>query len=279
MSLFLAGGDWNPLALPLLIPGSCISVLIQVAMGSAFAGLWGTPPFTFPFIFMTMILIGAMGHSTYFRPVAWLQPALGGAVPAITDTTAGTFFAAWMNGVGQIYFCSSPYSGVLFVVAMAIYSRVAALGLMIGSLIGLGCAYSLGAPTADINAGLWGYNPSLLMVAVWTFYMVSDSLAPSPTNNPVPAHIQDDHPGRCVLDPVVFSCWLSGYHSQATRNTPTDLGVFSIGFHPLVASVLHHRYIPRPPESHHMARRPLTQDEAGPKSHRPLEGRFLAARG
>lgn len=173
MAVLLNGGDWNPLALAFIIPGACISVIITVGMGTAFGGAFGTPPFTLPFIFTTMIWAGCMHHTTYFRPVAALTPSFGGTMPVIGNTTAGSVFSAWMSGCGQIYIAGSPYSGFMMVVAMAIFSRVNALGMLIGSAIGIACAYAFGAPTEEINAGLWGYNPALLMIAMFTFYIPS----------------------------------------------------------------------------------------------------------
>lgn len=173
MSVVLSGGDWNPLALAWIIPGAACSVFMTVALGTAFGGVFGSPPFTLPFIFTTMIISGCMQHSTHFRPVPALVPAFGGGLPVLGNTTAGTVFSAWMSGCGQIYIAGNPYSGLLMVLAMAVFSRVSAIGMLVGSWIGLAFAYSIGAPTAEINAGLWGYNPALLMIAMLTFYLPS----------------------------------------------------------------------------------------------------------
>ncbi len=74
--------------------------------------------------------------------------------------------------VAKIYIAGSPYSGALIVGGMAFYSRVSAIAMMIGSLIGLCTAYMLGVSSAAINDGLWGYNPALLMIAMFGVFFV-----------------------------------------------------------------------------------------------------------
>ena len=113
-----------------------------------------------------------MHSSLYFPPVAALLPALAGAPPVHVPPTAGEFFAAWMSGCGQIYIAPSPYSGLLIVLGMACYSRISALAMLLGSLLGLTAAYMLGASSAAIGLGLWGYNPALFMIAIFGVFFV-----------------------------------------------------------------------------------------------------------
>ncbi len=126
----------------------------------------------FPFIVITWVMVACMHSSLFFPPVAALLPALAGSAPVHVPPTAGEFFAAWMSGCGQIYIAASPYSGLLIVVGMGFYSRIAALAMMLGSMIGLAAAYLLGASSAAITQGLWGYNPALFMIAIFGVFFV-----------------------------------------------------------------------------------------------------------
>jgi urea transporter len=117
-------------------------------------------------------MVACMHSSLYFPPVALLSPSFVSSPPIHVAPTAGEFFASWMSGCGQIYIASSPYSGALIVVGMAFYSRIAAVAMMLGSLIGLAAAYMLGASSAAIAQGLWGYNPALFMIAIFGVFFV-----------------------------------------------------------------------------------------------------------
>ncbi len=173
MSVTMGGGDWNARALGFIFFGALFTVVAVLALGNAWASLYGAPAFTFPFIVITWLLVACMHCTTYFQPVAGLLPQLGAGLPIVHVTpTAGEFFASWMSGCGQIYIAGSPYSGALIVGGMFFYSRVSAIALMIGSLIGLAAAYMFGASSAAIQAGLWGYNPALLMIAMFGVFFV-----------------------------------------------------------------------------------------------------------
>ena len=164
MSIFLAGGDWNALAIPFIIFGAIFSVLVTLALGNMYAPTLGVPPFTLPFIFVTWILIGVMHGSVHFPPIPSLMPGAVNSAPALTFyPSASQFFSAWFSGVAQIYFASSPYSGAVFVIAMAFYSRISALACLLGPLIGMASAMMFGVGETSFVSGLWGYNPALFM--------------------------------------------------------------------------------------------------------------------
>lgn len=175
MAVFLGGGEWNALALPLIFFGAIFSVIVTLALGNMFAPTLGVPPFTIPFILTTWILIGAMHGSVHFPPDSSLVAGSSNVAPPFAFfPSAGQFFSAWLSGVGQIYFASSPYSGAVFVIGMAFYSRVSALACLAGPLVGLASAMMFGVGEEAFVSGLWGYNPSLLMIAIFgVFYVPS----------------------------------------------------------------------------------------------------------
>lgn len=56
----------------------------------------------------------------------------------------------------------------------AIASRVAAVAMLLGAAIGVGTAIVVGAPAAEIYAGLWGYDASLVCVCIMgLFYLLT----------------------------------------------------------------------------------------------------------
>lgn len=174
ISVALGGGDWNPRALVFIFFGALFTVFAMLALGNAWASHLGAPAFTFPFILVTWTLIAVMHSAANFPPsLPGLTPGFGGGTPALQSADAGLVFSAWMAGIGQIYVAPSPYSGAMLVVGMALYSRVSALAMMLGSMIGLSAAFAFGLATnPTISAGLAGYNPSLLMIAVFGVFFV-----------------------------------------------------------------------------------------------------------
>ena len=64
-------------------------------------------------------------------------------------------------------------SGLAILGAIGMYSPMAAAHTLAGSCIGVGTALACGAPSAEIAAGLWGFNPALTGLAVSVFFVPS----------------------------------------------------------------------------------------------------------
>ena len=80
---------------------------------------------------------------------------------------------ASLVSVGQVFLCQSVVSGALIVGGMAVSSRIAAAAAFAGASLGTLLAFSLGAPTEQVHAGLWGYNSCLTVTAALTFFVPS----------------------------------------------------------------------------------------------------------
>jgi urea transporter len=71
-----------------------------------------------------------------------------------------------LKGIGQVMFQEHAGTGLLFLAGIAVASPVLAVGALLGALIGPGVARLLGYDRAEIAAGLHGFNPTLVGVAV-----------------------------------------------------------------------------------------------------------------
>ena len=75
-----------------------------------------------------------------------------------------------LRGIGQVMLQNSAVSGALFLVAIAINSLTLALAALLGTLISTATAKWLKANSAAINQGLFGFNGTLVGIAVLVFF-------------------------------------------------------------------------------------------------------------
>jgi len=71
-----------------------------------------------------------------------------------------------LTGVGQIMFQSSPITGAFFLTGIAVVSPMMAAGAAVGSAIGTATACLLRYDRVKIHDGLYGYNASLVGLAL-----------------------------------------------------------------------------------------------------------------
>lgn len=76
---------------------------------------------------------------------------------------------AVLRGVGQVMLQNNRYTGIVFLVGIALNSTVQALGVLFGALVSTWVAVALNLDKKDINAGLYGFNGSLVGLAISIF--------------------------------------------------------------------------------------------------------------
>ena len=134
----------------LIIAGAALSSLIMNFMQKK-----KMPPYTFPFILSAWIIIALAG---VFNIVP-LQPqslASAGALDAIS---------ALSMGFGQVMFQANIITGIFFLAAIFVSSRLSALHAFIGSAVGMLFALALSFPLGLLNIGIFGFNGVLCGVA------------------------------------------------------------------------------------------------------------------
>ncbi|MGW4423002.1 urea transporter [Streptosporangium sp. NPDC004631] len=129
------------------------------------------PTFTAPFCIVTSAMLLAAPAFERVR-----QGKIGPALPsAATGRTALTWNDTWQgmfNGIGQIFFQNKWYVGLIFLIGLVVGNWIAAVAAVVSSLIGMATAWVLGAPAADIAAGLYGYNSVLVGMALAGIFVV-----------------------------------------------------------------------------------------------------------
>jgi len=92
-------------------------------------------------------------------------------VTTITTTTAMDIFLSPLVGLSQIFVVESAVAGAGVLLAIGVYSPKLALHALAGSTVGtLTGGLILGAPAADVAAGLWGYNSALTSMGTAVFF-------------------------------------------------------------------------------------------------------------
>lgn len=170
----LMAGPWNALVLPIVFVGATFTSILNLAFGNMLAPVFGAPPLALAFVFMTWIILGAMYSWQHFRLSPGMVPNFPGPTPGPTSFNVNEAFQAWMRGVRAIYFAGTVWSGCMLVFAMCFFSRISAIMMCCGSMVGLLSGWMVGANVNDIYAGNWSYDAALSAIGIGgLFYVIS----------------------------------------------------------------------------------------------------------
>jgi urea transporter len=98
------------------------------------------------------------------RAGAWAQRR-GGAV---------AFADAVLRGIGQVFICNSPLSGLIFLIAIVVWSPFMCVCGLVGSLVATGVAMLFSFDAGAIASGVLAYNGVLASMAVGLFSFSGD---------------------------------------------------------------------------------------------------------
>lgn len=81
-----------------------------------------------------------------------------------------THIKTFFRGIGQVMLQSNAPTGLLFLVGIFYNSWLMALGAIIGNLVATATAFALKYPKEEIEDGLYGFNGTLVGIAVWFYF-------------------------------------------------------------------------------------------------------------
>lgn len=121
-----------------------------------------------------------------------------------------------LRGVGQVFFCGNAVTGLIFLIALYIGGLTAGLAATVGVITSTVTAYFLGFSDDDIDAGLYGFNGTLVGPCLFLFlentpllwvYVVFASILSSVV---LAALIRILTPYRipASTSPFVLTCWM-----------------------------------------------------------------------
>lgn len=156
----------SALTLGVLVFATACSSVVMAALLSLFEGR-RLPVLTAPFVFVSLACFLAAARFgrlevTQMLPTAGLPKAAG--VEGVV--TLSTLLEGLFNGVAQVFFQGSVVTGVIFVLALLVSSRLAMVLALLGALTGLLVAWGMGAAEPAIRAGAFGFNGVLTAIAL-----------------------------------------------------------------------------------------------------------------
>ncbi|HNP51039.1 urea transporter [Nitrosomonas nitrosa] len=80
------------------------------------------------------------------------------------------------RGVGQVFFCGNAVTGLIFLAALYVGGITAGLAATVGVISSTVAAYLLGLPDDEIDAGLYGFNGTLVGPCLFLFLEHSPQL-------------------------------------------------------------------------------------------------------
>ncbi|GCE08648.1 urea transporter [Dictyobacter aurantiacus] len=178
---------WN-LTLPVyIILASILSSIVMMALVNML-GPRDVPALTAPFVLTTWIFLFAVFLFNHLQPTQAIQPALlkpSAAVQTDLRPLPGSLIGAgltplnlveaFFRGIGEVFFQDNLLTGIIFLVAILINSRISALFAALGSLVGMLTAlFLLGGNGHWIYHGLYGFNAVLSAIAIGgVFYVLT----------------------------------------------------------------------------------------------------------
>eukprot|EP01114_Cavostelium_apophysatum_P022061 TRINITY_DN7859_c0_g1_i1.p1 TRINITY_DN7859_c0_g1~~TRINITY_DN7859_c0_g1_i1.p1 ORF type:complete len:431 (+),score=54.75 TRINITY_DN7859_c0_g1_i1:76-1368(+) len=172
LATFMDGTKFWP---PLVASAICgaFSTVLTVAIGNFFGPKYGVPAFTLPFNFITIFFLLATYNFSYF-PLASPSPSIVVPLDNKFSFNVVNVVKAVFTGIGQVYLAGSPYSGALMLAGTIVCSRISAIFMLLGSIIGILTAFLMGVSVSEIEFGLWSYNAVLGTMAVGgIFYVIN----------------------------------------------------------------------------------------------------------
>ena len=144
-----------------------IAILITMPIGSAvreFLKPFGVPMLTIPYVFISSSVLLT---SFQFQHVDADIDILPNTVKEIVFSEHSVhFISAFLSGFSEIFLLDNVMAGILILIGIFIASRKAGLLSIGANLLGLGIDLMFGANHDQINAGLFGYNVVLTVLAL-----------------------------------------------------------------------------------------------------------------
>lgn len=154
----IAVGVFMPLSVVSLL-GMVLASALSTLIAHLFKQQHLLPGFTAPFILAVWLLLGIC--KTLCPEVLYVSEVAQEPFWQEID-----YFQGIGRGIGQVMFQESTVAGILFLLAICIHSRSAALYTLWGAFLSIPFAVLLGVDGEALNAGLMGYNGVLCAIAL-----------------------------------------------------------------------------------------------------------------
>jgi urea transporter len=175
---------WNAFLVVYIVLAAILSAIVMMALLNLM-GSRDIPALTAPFVVSAWLFLFGVFQFHFLPPSASIQPALLNPNAIVqTDlrplptglTGAGitilNLLEAFFRGIGEVFFQDNLATGVIFLIAILVNSRISALFAALGSLVGLLTAFLFGGNGFWIYHGLYGFNAVLCGIALGGLFYV-----------------------------------------------------------------------------------------------------------
>jgi urea transporter len=177
--------NYNGLLIGYVILGGIVSTVAMMALANLFA-VWDMPALTAPFVLTAWLLLFSVLLFANLRPISTLiapavpdlrllpptalrEVATGAGAVGLTPTNMTN---ALFRGIGEVMFQDKLATGVIFLFAIFVNSRISALAAFLGSALGALTAWTMGASGIAVFHGLYGFNSVLTAIALGGVFFV-----------------------------------------------------------------------------------------------------------
>jgi urea transporter len=160
------------------------------------------PSYTAPFILTTWVLLlvvhAIAGTGIDYKPE-----------PPGSPRAPNGFVSALLAGEAEIMFGSTTFTGLMFLLGIALSSRTYALLTLLGTVVGTGLAYYHNDPANTIRLGIYGYNAALAAAGIflWRESILLAILA-AVVSVPLTEFFPKALGIPALTAPFVAACWL-----------------------------------------------------------------------
>ncbi|MGW4805493.1 urea transporter [Kitasatospora sp. NPDC004272] len=165
----LIGSLGNHPATYVLTVVGCVLCTVLTAALTTLLKPYGLTALTAPFCIVSGVMV--LGAPSFDR--IWHGAPAPVAEPTSGDTgiTFSDLWHAFFGNVSQVFLVDSWYVGLIMLVGLACAGVRVVLAAALGSVAGIVSAWALGAPTAQISSGIYGYNAVLVGIALGAVFL------------------------------------------------------------------------------------------------------------
>jgi urea transporter len=165
-----------------IVLGAAVSTIVMMALSNLLSP-WDMPALTAPFVLTAWLLLFGVYQFARIRPSPLIAPVplepQAVVQTELRELTTGTGGLTLVNlahgffrGVGEVMFQDNLLTGVIFLVAILVNSRISAAFAGLGSAVALLTALAIGADGFLIYHGLYGFNAVLCAIALGGLFFV-----------------------------------------------------------------------------------------------------------
>ena len=178
---------WNTILVVYIVIAAVLSAIVMMGFINLMISR-NMPALTAPFVLSAWLSLFGIFLFSHLQISTLIQPALPNAVtpiqtalrPLPTDFTGAgltplNLLHAFFRGIGEVFFQDNLATGIIFLLAILVNSRISALFAALGSLIGmLSALFLFGGNGYWVYHGLYGFNAVLTAIALGgVFYMLT----------------------------------------------------------------------------------------------------------